>query len=82
MTNTIGAMQGWGRLTLASIFEFPEESALKSPVLTLATVAVPLASMLRQLTMARKAGNGFLPRSEAGTEGWLASTSPRTFRRR
>src|SRR5215469_18919144 len=40
VTNTIGAMQGRGSFTRASIFALPALLALKLPVLTLTTVAV------------------------------------------
>ncbi len=79
VTKMIGAMQGWGRLTMALILEFPAASALKLSVLMLVIAAEPSAPMLWQLTMARKSGNGFVPRSAAGTDGWSARTSPCTF---
>jgi len=60
VTKMMGARQGWGRLTLASIFEFPAALALKLSVLMLAIVAAPSAPMLWQLTTARKSGNGFV----------------------
>lgn len=78
----IGAMQGRGRLIVASIFESPEVLAVKSLVLMLAMVAVLPVPMLWQLTMARKSGNGFVPCNGTGTGDWLARTSPRTFTRR
>ncbi len=46
VTKMIGAMQGWGRLTLASILEFPAASALKLSVLMLVIAAAPSAPML------------------------------------
>src|SRR5712664_342892 len=79
VTKMIGAMQGLGRLTMAVILEFPAASALKLSVLMLVIAAEPSAPMLWQLTMARKSGNGFVPRSAAGTDGWSARTSPCTF---
>jgi hypothetical protein len=42
--NTIGATQGSGRVTLASIIESPEALALKSPVLTLPTASQALVT--------------------------------------
>jgi hypothetical protein len=60
VTKMMGARQGWGRLTLASIFEFPAALTLKLSVLMLAIVAAPSAPMLWQLTTARKSGNGFV----------------------
>src|SRR5690242_2053177 len=65
--NTIGPMQGRGRLTLALIVESPALFALKSPVLMLVTVAVFPAPMLWQLTSARKSGKGLVPCNAGGT---------------
>src|SRR5258708_37135680 len=79
VTKMIGAMQGWGRLTMALLLEFPATSALKLSVLMLVIAAQPSAPMLWQLTMARKSGSGFVPRSAAGTSDWSARRSPGTF---
>jgi hypothetical protein len=46
VTNTIGAMQGRGRLTLAWMVESPAGLAGKAPVVTLAMVAASLALMI------------------------------------
>src|SRR5579863_947477 len=75
-------MQGCGGLSLASMSEFPHESAAKSPVLTFLMAPVPSGQVQRQLMTTRKAGNGFVPRNERGTGGTLASTSPRIRTRR
>src|SRR5712691_9086262 len=82
VTNTMGAMQGRGRLTVASMLEFPAVLAGNSAVLTFVMVAVSPAPMLWQLTMARKSAIGLVPRSAGGTDGWSARTRPRTFTRR
>src|SRR5258706_14711386 len=79
VTKMIGTMQGWGRLTMALILEFPAASALKLSVLMLVIAAGPSAPMLWQLTMARKSGHGFVPPSAAGTDGWSSRSSPCTF---
>ena len=52
VTNTIGAMQGRGRLTRALIAASPAGLAVKSPVVTLALAAESPALMPWQLMMA------------------------------
>lgn len=69
ITSTIGSTHGCGRPTLASMSDVPEELAPKSPVLILTMAVVPSGTVLRQLTTTRNAGNGFVPRKAAGTEG-------------
>src|SRR6266704_574987 len=81
-TNTMGAMQGWGRLTVALMSEFPAVLAGNGAVLTLVTVAAPVALMVWQLTMASKPGMGLVPCSAGGTGAWSARTRPRTCTRR
>src|SRR5499425_98877 len=49
-TNTIGAMHGWGRRTVALMSEFPAALAGNAAVLTLVMVAAPVALMVWQLT--------------------------------
>ena len=53
----MGAMQGWGRLTVALMSALPTVPA----VLTLVTVAAPAALMVWQLTMASNCGTGWCP---------------------
>ncbi len=72
----MGAMQGWGRLTVALMSEFPAVLAGNWAVLTLVMVAAPPALMLWQLTMAWKSGTGLVPSSAGGTGGWSARTRP------
>src|SRR6516162_4686592 len=81
-TNTIGAMHGWGRLTVALMSEFPAVLAGIAAVLTLVMVAAPVALIVWQLTMASKSGTGLVPRSAGGTGAWSARTRPRTCTRR
>jgi hypothetical protein len=52
----MGAMQGWGRLTVALMSAFPAVLAGKGAVLTLVMVAALVALMVWQLTMASKSG--------------------------
>ena len=68
VTNTIGAMHGVGSTTSASIFASPfcgSPSMTSAPlvVMTLAVTRLPPASMLKQLTIARKNGAGLIPMS-------------------
>src|SRR4029077_1868323 len=82
VTNTMGAMHGWGSVTVALMFELPVVLAGNSAVLTLVMVAVPPAPMLWQLTMAWKSGNGVTACRAGGTGAWSASPRPRTRTRR
>ena len=74
----MGAMQGWGRLTVALISALPMVLAGNAAVLTLVTMAAPAALMVWQLTMASHCGTGLVPRSAGGTGAWSARTRPRT----
>src|SRR5712692_6858722 len=79
VTKIIGAKHEVGRVRAASIFESPEELARKLSVLTLASAGLPMPSMVRQLTVARKLGSGFTSRRFSGTDGSSARTSPVTW---
>jgi len=57
----MGAMQGWGRLTVALMSALPTVLAGNAAVLTLVTVAAPAALMVWQLTMASNCGTGWCP---------------------
>jgi hypothetical protein len=61
VTKTIGAKQGSGRDTVASIFESPLSLAGNVPVETFVVVAA-LPSIVWQLTMARRPISPRLPR--------------------
>jgi len=63
----MGAMQGWGRLTVALMSALPTVLAGNAAVLTLVTVAAPAALMVWQLTMASNCGTGLVPCSVGGT---------------
>src|SRR5215472_17441382 len=78
----MGAMHGWGRLTVALMSEFPAVLAGNAEVLTLVMAAAPVALMVWQLTMALKPGTGLVPCSAGGTGAWSARTRPRTCTRR
>ncbi len=74
-TKMIGAKHGLGRLTVVWIFESPVVVAGKGSVVTFVVAAAP-STMVRQLTMARNAGMGFVPLRFSGTGAPSSNTNP------
>jgi hypothetical protein len=78
-TNTIGATQGCGNVTVSEMSASPLGLAGTSPVRTLASIGAPESSTLWQLTTAWNVGAGLVPCKLPGTGSAGASTRPRTL---
>src|SRR5579859_7835925 len=78
-TNTIGATQGCGSVTVSEMSALPVGLAATSPVRTLASVGAPESSRLWQLTTAWNVAAGLVPCKLPGTGSAGASTRPRTL---